>query len=79
MTAQTDDTKFIPVEVAAALLGVSLSTFRRLAAATGFPAPIHLGRLVRWDRAALLAWASARADSILLPRLEDQCDAECSG
>lgn len=44
---------------AAAMLSVSPRHFRRLTDAGDAPAPLKLGRLSRWSRAALIAWIAA--------------------
>lgn len=60
------DSALLGAEQCSVLLGVSVATLRRLAVLPGFPAPIHLGRLVRWDRDAVLTWARSRADGLLI-------------
>jgi predicted DNA-binding transcriptional regulator AlpA len=50
----------IPDTAAAALAGVSRTTWHRLTVAGKAPAPIRLGRRVLWDRAELTAWIEGR-------------------
>jgi excisionase family DNA binding protein len=44
-------------------LNCSRRTVRRLADSGRMPAPIRLGRLLRWDRRALLEWIAAGCPS----------------
>ncbi len=44
---------------AAALLGISRAHLHRLRASGRFPAGIHLGRALRFNRLELWAWAEA--------------------
>jgi excisionase family DNA binding protein len=50
------DPLLLDVMAVAELLGCSDRHVRRLAAAGKMPAPVRLGALVRWPRAALEAW-----------------------
>lgn len=43
----------------ASLLGVGRSTFYRMVETGAVPAPVHLGRMRRWRRAEIVAWAAA--------------------
>jgi predicted DNA-binding transcriptional regulator AlpA len=45
--------------VAAGLCGASRATWCRLRVAGKIPAPIKLGRCVRWNRAELAEWVNA--------------------
>jgi len=47
-------------EAAARLLGISRSKLYSLHSAGQIPLPVSLGGCVRWDRAELQAWLSAR-------------------
>jgi excisionase family DNA binding protein len=49
----------IPDTEAAALAGVSRSTWHVLRAAGKLPAAVRLGRAVRWRRAEVVAWIDA--------------------
>jgi excisionase family DNA binding protein len=44
---------------AAALVGLSVRTVWRLAAAREFPAPVRVGRATRWRRADIEAWVDS--------------------
>jgi excisionase family DNA binding protein len=45
------------------LLNIGKSLFFALKSAGRLPAPVHLGRCVRWDRATLMAWCAAGCPS----------------
>lgn len=45
------------------LLQISLSTLWRLRKETGFPAPIRIGRGVRWGRESIDAWLERQSVS----------------
>jgi predicted DNA-binding transcriptional regulator AlpA len=49
----------IDVKAVAALLDCSERHVWRLADRSAMPAAVRLGALVRWDRAAILAWIAA--------------------
>jgi predicted DNA-binding transcriptional regulator AlpA len=49
----------IPDVQAAALAGVSRATWHRLRVQGKVPAPVRLGRAVRWNRADIVAWIEA--------------------
>jgi excisionase family DNA binding protein len=55
---------FMDVKEVAALLGCSERHVKRLADAGEMPEPVKLGRLVRWNRAAVNEWI---ADGCPLP------------
>lgn len=38
------------------LLQMSIRSIRRLAADGSLPQPVRIGRMVRWNRAAVLSW-----------------------
>ena len=45
------------------LLSIGKSLFFALKSSGRLPAPVHLGRCVRWDRATLIAWCNAGCPS----------------
>jgi excisionase family DNA binding protein len=49
----------IDAKEAAALCGVSVSTWYNLLASGKVPKPVRLGRSVKWRREELLAWVAA--------------------
>jgi excisionase family DNA binding protein len=55
---------FMDVKEVAALLGCSVRHVMRLSGDGAMPAPVKLGRLVRWNRATLNQWI---ADGCPLP------------
>ncbi|MHB1037769.1 MAG: helix-turn-helix transcriptional regulator [Pirellulales bacterium] len=55
--------QLLDVLAVAAMLGCSARHVYRLADAGRMPAPVKLGALVRWDRAALDAWIGAGCPS----------------
>jgi excisionase family DNA binding protein len=61
VTAAPPDTPagLIDVKAVAALLNCSERHVWRLADRCAMPAAVRLGALVRWDRAAILAWIAA--------------------
>ena len=60
-TADRPDALLIPDTVAAALAGISRAHLHRLRAAGKIgPAPIRLGRALRFDRAEWVAWIGAK-------------------
>jgi predicted DNA-binding transcriptional regulator AlpA len=59
----TADALLIPDTVAARLAGVSRATWWRLHAAAKTPVAVKLGRSVRWDRAEIERWISAKCPS----------------
>ncbi len=50
--------ELLTVRAVADMLGASTRHVYRLADAGRMPAPVKLGALVRWNRAALLTWIS---------------------
>ena len=54
--SQAPAAELLDVKAVAALLGCSTRHVGRLVERNRMPAPIKLGVLVRWSRAALLAW-----------------------
>lgn len=60
MTPPPSATLLLEVREAAALVGVSRSTFWKLHSSGRVPLPVRLGgRVVRWRREELQAWVSA--------------------
>lgn len=49
----------LPVQAAAMLLGMSAKALRRADQAGKVPAPVRVGRNVRWRKAELVAWVNA--------------------
>jgi excisionase family DNA binding protein len=58
--AQTIEPLLLKPEQTAGLLGISRSKLYALHSAGLLPLPVSLGGCVRWDRAELQAWLSAR-------------------
>jgi excisionase family DNA binding protein len=54
-----DQVQLMDVDAVAAMLNCSPRTVWRLADGGKMPAPVHIGRLVRWSRKALTAWIDA--------------------
>jgi predicted DNA-binding transcriptional regulator AlpA len=54
-----DTALLIPETAAAAMVGVSPATWRRLHSANKTPGAVRLGRAVRWRRAEIVAWIEA--------------------
>ncbi len=46
--------QYLTSEAFAAKLGISLRTFQRQAKQPGFPAPLRVGRCLRWPQGAVL-------------------------
>jgi predicted DNA-binding transcriptional regulator AlpA len=57
---ETTSPEALDAEQVGRLLGCSAAHVRRLAARGLFPAPIELGALRRWSRAAVLEWLATR-------------------
>ncbi|MCD8141155.1 MAG: helix-turn-helix domain-containing protein [Planctomycetaceae bacterium] len=55
----TSENLLMDANGAAALCGVSRSTWFKLAATGKLPRPIKLGRVTRWNREELQAWIAA--------------------
>ena len=53
----------VPAREAARLLNIGLSLFYALKSSGRLPAPVRLGRAVRWNRETLIAWCNAGCPS----------------
>lgn len=56
MTKEKENSRLLDSDQAATLLSVSKRHLHRLRDSGAIPAPIRLGRSVRWDRQQLEAW-----------------------
>lgn len=63
LTPADASAKLLDVAAVATMLGCSQRHVYRLSDAGRMPAPIRLGWLVRWDRAALCNWIDAGCPS----------------
>lgn len=63
-----DAVELIDVQAAGRMLGCSPRHVYRLADAGKMPAPVRLGALVRWSRAALRAWIEQGCPAGRTPR-----------
>lgn len=60
-TTEGTDRLALPAADAARLLGISRAHLLKLHSTGQLPAPVRLGRSVRWNRAELVAWLAAGA------------------
>ncbi len=58
MTTNSDPL-LVDAKEAARMCGISISTWHTLVAAGKTPAPVRLGRSVKWRRDELVAWIAA--------------------
>jgi prophage regulatory protein len=60
----SDETRLIPADKVAELLGISKRTLWRLLSAGNLPEPVRLGSVVRWKKDELDDWISGGCKSL---------------